>query len=102
MSAQLKPETCPRCGIQRPFYCDCEDTFDLNGASLTVAGLGKVDARERDSDGFHKSEYFVLLKLKSESMNFAAELELSPEAAYALAEKIHAKAVEMATDDLCS
>lgn len=85
---------CPRCGIQRPFYCDCGDTFDLSGASLTVAGLGKVDVRKPDDKG----EYLVLLKLKSESMNFTAELELPLDIAHALARKIESKVREMETE----
>lgn len=82
---------CPRCSIQRPFYCDCEDTFDVSGASLTVAGLGKIDVRKPDDKG----EYFVLLKLKSQSMNFTAELELPIDIAHALARKLESKAREM-------
>lgn len=68
MSTAVQVETCPRCGIQKPFYCACDETVDAEGGlSIYVHGLGVVYVTTEDKPT-KPTEYVVALEGQHEFM----------------------------------
>ena len=98
MSAVLQ-ETCPRCGIQRPWHCDCEDMFDVNSgrATITVAGMGTVKATLDDAPQ-KPTIYELDLKIRDDENHLAFDLRMSLDDALRFAEKVRAQVEELKRD----
>jgi hypothetical protein len=62
MSTAVQVERCPRCGIQKPFYCACDQTVDAEGGfSIYVHGLAVVEATTPDKTP-KPTEHFLVLE----------------------------------------
>lgn len=97
MSAAVQVEACPRCGIQRPFHCDCDQTVDAAGGfSIFVNGLAVVEAVLEDQTP-KPAEYFVTLEGKHEFSK--TEYRFKAEDAKRLGQLIIEKADEMLMPD---
>lgn len=98
MSAAVQVEACPRCGIQRPFHCDCDQTVDaLGGFSVFVNALAVVQAVPIESTEPNPTEYFVTLEGKHEFSK--TEYRFKAEDAKRLGQLITEKADEMLMPD---
>ncbi|PYS72729.1 MAG: hypothetical protein DMF69_06920 [Acidobacteria bacterium] len=89
MKKKQSPTHCPRCGVKRPFYCECKNIVDANDGALTVkvSGIQIVNIKGRPKD--NQTEPKVLLTLESSrDSSLKAEAQLDYESARRLAKRI--------------
>lgn len=90
---------CPRCGIQRPWHCECDETFDVNKgrAEIVVGGMGTVYANKEGG----LPEYDVLLTVRDAGdggKTVEWKLQMTPDDAIRFADKVRGMAEKMKMD----